>query len=123
MAGDELHFFVLGLNESSTEEDMKKSYRYLARLFHSDKNQHLNCTDLMQMITEYKEELGDTLRHNDAMREEERVRMDATREKERVRMAHNTIIIPSDSLFSDDSLETPYNESSVQEEDKYHPNQ
>ena len=46
------------------------------------------------------------------MREEERVLMDATREQERVRMAQNTIIILSESLSSDDSLETSYNESS-----------
>ena len=32
----------------------------------------------------------------DAMREEERVRMDTTREEERVCMAHNDIIISSD---------------------------
>ena len=66
----------------------------------------------MQMITEYEEELGDTLRHNDAMREEERVHMDATREQERVRMAQNTVIIYSKSTSSDDSLETLYDESS-----------
>ena len=61
---------------------MKKDYRSLACLFHPDKNQHINCTDLMQMINKIKEEFGDTLFHNDKMREEERVRM-----------AHNTIII------------------------------
>ena len=31
VAGDELHYIVLGSNESSTEEDMKTSYRSLAR--------------------------------------------------------------------------------------------
>ena len=36
--GDELHYHVLGLNESSTEDDMKKAYCYLARQFHPDKN-------------------------------------------------------------------------------------
>ena len=46
------------------------------------------------------------------MREEERVLMDATREEERVCTAHNTIIISSESLSSDDSLETPSDELS-----------
>ena len=55
---DEFHFFVLGFNESSIEEDMKKAYRSLACRFHPDKNQHLNCTDLIQMINKAKEELG-----------------------------------------------------------------
>ena len=35
--GDELHYLVLGLNESSTEDDMKKFYSYLDRQFHPDK--------------------------------------------------------------------------------------
>ena len=48
------------------------------------------------MINKAKENLESTLRHNDEIREEERVRMDAMREEERVRMAHNDIIILSD---------------------------
>ena len=55
MASDELHFFVCGLNESSTEEDMKKAYRALDCRIYPDKNQHLNCTDLMQMINQANE--------------------------------------------------------------------
>ena len=92
VVGDELHFFVLGLNESSTEEDNKKSYRSLAHPFYPDKNQHLNCTDLMQMINQVKEELGDPLRNNDGMREQERVCMDAIREEQLVRMPQNYIL-------------------------------
>ena len=38
--GDELHYHVLGLNESSTEDGMKKVYRNLARRFHPDKDKH-----------------------------------------------------------------------------------
>ena len=123
VAGDELIFLVLGLNESSTEEDIKKSNRYLARRFRPDKTQHLNSTDLMQMINKAKEELGDTLRHNDAMREKERIRMDAMREQELVRMAQNNIIFSSESLSSDDSLETSYDESygSVRRQIQYKP--
>ena len=65
------------------------------------------------MINEAKDELGYILSHNDAMREEERVRMDAMREEERVCMAQNTIIISSESSSSDYLLETSYDESSV----------
>ena len=45
------------------------------------------------------------LRHNDAIREEERVCMYAAREEELVRKAQNTIIILSESLSSNESLE------------------
>ena len=64
------------------------------------------------MINKDKEELENTLRHNDVMREEERVRMDAMRGKERVQMAQNTIIISSDSSSSEESLETLSDDSS-----------
>ena len=49
---------------------MKKSYRSLDCQFYHERKQYLNCNDFMQMINEAKEEFGDTLRHNDAMREE-----------------------------------------------------
>ena len=87
MEGDELNYHVLGLNESSTEDDMEKAYRTLAHWFHPDKNKHSHFSDVMQMINESKEELEDTLRHNDAMREQECVRIE-----------QNTILILSDSL-------------------------
>ena len=51
------------------------------------------------MINEAKEELENTLRHNYALGEEERVRM-----------TQNNIIILSESLSSDDSLETSYDD-------------
>ena len=35
--GDDLHYHVLGLNESSTEDDMKKAYWQLALGFHPEK--------------------------------------------------------------------------------------
>ena len=38
--GEILNLFVLGLNESSTEEDIKKAYRSMSLLFHPDKNIH-----------------------------------------------------------------------------------
>ena len=73
---------------------MKKVYRSLALRFHPDKNQHSQVSDVMKMINEAKEELENTLHHNHAMREEERVRM-----------AQNNIIILSESSSSDESLE------------------
>ena len=66
---DELHYHVLGLNESPIEDDMKKSYRYLALQFHSDKNKHSQFTEVMRMIIEAKENLEITLRHNDEIKE------------------------------------------------------
>ena len=57
VAGDELHFFVLGFNKSSTEEYIKKAYRSLAHQFHPEKNNHLNFTDLMKIMNKAKEEL------------------------------------------------------------------
>ena len=53
------------------------------------------------MINEAKEELKDTFCHNDAMREQERVRME-----------HNTIVILSDSSSLGDLLETSSDDSS-----------
>ena len=64
-----MHYHVLGLNESSTEDYMKKSYRKLARQFHPDKNKHSQFSDVMQMINKAKGKLEDTFYHNDAIRE------------------------------------------------------
>ena len=69
-----MNLFVLGLNESLIEEDMKKAYRSMFLRFHLDKNIHENASKVMRMINEAKEGLEDTLRNNDAIREEERVR-------------------------------------------------
>ena len=77
-----MHYIVLGLNESSSEDNIKKVYRSLACQFHLEKNQHSQFSDVMLMINEAKEELEDTFRNNYAMRE-----------KEHFRMAQNTIVI------------------------------
>ena len=106
-----MHYLVLGLNESSTEDYIKKVYRSLDRQFHPDKNKHSQFSDVMQMINEANEELEYTLLHNDKMRKEQHVRMDAIMEEEHVRMAQNTIIISSESSSSDDSLETSSDDS------------
>ena len=69
-----LNLFVLCLNYSSTEAEMKKTYHSMARRFHPDKNIGLDTIEMMKMINEAKDGLEDTLRTNDASREEERVR-------------------------------------------------
>ena len=43
------------MNESSTDDDMKKAYRYLALRFHPNKNQHSRVTEVMKMINKSKE--------------------------------------------------------------------
>ena len=68
--GERLNLFVLGLNESSTIEDMKKAYRSMSLRFHTDKNIHEDASKRMGMINEAKEGLEYTLRNNDAIREE-----------------------------------------------------
>ena len=50
-----MHYHVLGLNESSKEDDTKKAYITLACRFHPDKNKHSQFSDVMQMINEAKE--------------------------------------------------------------------
>ena len=47
--------------------------------FHPDKNIHADASKVMQMINKAKEGLEYTLRNNDAIREEERVRMTEAR--------------------------------------------
>ena len=67
---DELHYHVIGFNESSTEDDIKKAYRYLAIIFYPDKNQHSQVTEVMKIINEAKEEQESKLHHNYEIREE-----------------------------------------------------
>ena len=69
-----LNLYVLGMNYSSTEAEMKKAYYSMARRFHHDKNIGLDTSEMMKMINEDKFGLQDQLRTNDASREEERVR-------------------------------------------------
>ena len=69
-----LNKFVLSLNESSTEADMKTAYRSMARRFHPAKNIGLDTTKITTKINEAKDVLENTLRTNDEIREEERVR-------------------------------------------------
>ena len=90
-----LNLFVLGLNDSSTEAEMKKTYHSMAHRFHSDKNIGLDTTEMMKMINKAKDGLEETLRTNDASREEERVRA-----------AEDEIIISSDDHSDSESINT-----------------
>ena len=58
--GYELHYLVLGFNESPKEDDTKKAYRSLDLRFHPDKNQHSQVSDVKKMINEAKEESENT---------------------------------------------------------------
>ena len=60
--------FVLGLNESSTEADMKKAYHSMALIFYPQKNIGLDTSKMMVMINEAKDGLKNTPRTNDAIR-------------------------------------------------------
>ena len=48
--GDEFHYLVPGLKESSTEDYMKQAHRSLACQCHPGKNQHSQVSDVTQMI-------------------------------------------------------------------------
>ena len=89
-----MNSFVLVLNESSTEEDIKEAYRSISLRFHPDKNIHEDASKMMGMINEAKEGLKVTLCNNDAIREEERVRM-----------ADKTIILSSDDNSDSETSE------------------
>ena len=74
--GEKLNLFVIGLNESSIEADIKTAYCSMALQFHLDKNIDVDTSKMMGMINEAKEGLKNTLRNNDGIREEERVCME-----------------------------------------------
>ena len=83
-----MYYHVLGLNESSTEDDTKKSYQKLALRSHTDKNKHPQASAVMRMLNEANEELEELLRYNDAMREQEedpQRQEEAWREDKRIR--------------------------------------
>ena len=70
LEGEDLHYHVLGLNESSTEDDTKKAYSKLALQYHPGKNKYPQASDVMRMINKDKLLLEDLLCYNDAMREQ-----------------------------------------------------
>ena len=52
--GEKLNIFVLGLNESSTEEEIKKAYHSISLQFHPDKNINEDASKVMSMINKAK---------------------------------------------------------------------
>ena len=68
----DLNLHVLGLNYSSTFEEIIKGYRSMALIFYPDLNCGYDTTEMMTMINMAKEGLQDQLRKNDAVMEEER---------------------------------------------------
>ena len=93
-----LNLHVLGLNYSSTEAEMIKSYRSMDRIFHPDINFGFDTSEMMEMINTAKDGLQDPLHKNDAFREEERVQ--ATEDEISIPSDHS-----SDSESSDKSSE------------------
>ena len=65
----QLNLHVLGLNYSSTFEEMIKGYRSMAHRFHPDLNCGYDTTLMMTIINMAKEGLQDQMRKNDAVRE------------------------------------------------------
>ena len=55
LEGEYLYYHVLGLNEYSTEDDMKKIYQKLARQSHLGGEKHPQDSDVMRMINKAKE--------------------------------------------------------------------
>ena len=53
--GDEFHYIIIGLKESSTEDDMKKAYCSIARQFHPHRHHHPQVSDVMQIINKAKQ--------------------------------------------------------------------
>ena len=73
LEGRVLHYHVLCFNESSIEDDLKKSYRKMALRYHPDKNKHSQASADFCMINESKQGLEDVLLHNDAMRRTQKI--------------------------------------------------
>ena len=90
-----LNLYVLGLNYSSTETEMKKAYYSMVRRFHPDKNIGLDTSKMMSMINEANDGLEYSLRADDASREEERVRA-----------AEDKISLSSDGNYDSETSDT-----------------
>ena len=70
----------------------KKAFCSMSLRFHPDKNIHEDASKVIRIINEAKEGLEDTLRNNDAIREEESVHT-----------AEETIILSSDDNFDSET--------------------
>ena len=52
-----LDLFVLSLNDSSTEAEIKRAYNYISYIFYPNKNIGLDTTEMMKMINKAKDVL------------------------------------------------------------------
>ena len=77
-----MHYRVLCLDESSTEDNLKKGYFKLAFRSHLDKNKHSQASASFRMIKKDKQVLEDILRYNDAMRRNQEIEADLQRQEE-----------------------------------------
>ena len=68
MEAEAFYYHSLGLNESATEDVLKKVCRKLALRSHPDKNKHPQASTDFCMIRETKQGLEDVLRRNDTMK-------------------------------------------------------
>ena len=77
-----MYYHILGLNESSTEDYLKKAYLKLALQSHPEKHKHPKAFASFCMIKEAKQGLEDVLRHNDKMRRTQETDEDIQRQEE-----------------------------------------
>ena len=77
-----MHYRVLCLNDSSTEDDLKKAYRKLAIRSHPDKNKHPQASAAFRMINEANQGLEDALCHNYAIGRTQEREEDLKRQEE-----------------------------------------
>ena len=66
--GEVLHYHVVCLNKSSTEDDSKIVYYKLALRYDPNKNKHPQASAAFRTINEAKEVLEEVFPHNDIMR-------------------------------------------------------
>ena len=92
-----LHYDVICLDESSTEDDLEKAYRKLALRSHPDKNKHPQASADFLMINEAKQGLKKVLCHNDAMRRNQERGVDIQRQEEYWRDKEKIMIAQEES--------------------------
>ena len=68
LEGEALYYHIIGLHESTTEDDFKKAYRKQALSSQPEKNNYPQASADFRMIQEAKKGLEDVLHHNDTMR-------------------------------------------------------
>ena len=74
-----MHYHVIDLDESSTQDDLKNDYRKLSLQSQPDKNKHQQDSAAFRMINGAKEGLEDVLRYNYAMRRNQEKKEDLQR--------------------------------------------